>query len=166
MINKKFLIPILFIASVVVVTGVGVYLVSDKSGNDNIGEGSPKIEIIPFEFDAGDISMSAGLYTKDFKIKNTGVGDLKIDSVWTSCHCTTAVLKIGNKTSPMFGMSNNASFWSQKISPGEIAILSVIFDPAFHGPQGTGEVIRVVYLSTNDPQNKKVEIKLLANVTH
>jgi len=53
---------------------------------------------------------------------------------------------------------------SQKIPPWETGFLEITFDPAFHGPQGTGPVVRVVYLSTNDPNNKKTEVKLMANV--
>lgn len=61
-------------------------------------------------------------------------------------------------------MDGGGVFWSQKIAPGETGQLEVIFDPAFHGSQGTGQVVRAVYLSTNDPENKKAEVRLLANV--
>lgn len=80
--------------------------------------------------------------------------------------CTTAVLKVGDKTSPEFGMHDNAAFWSQNITPGETGYLEVVFDPAFHGPQGVGQALRVIYLTTNDPENKKAEARLIANVVN
>jgi len=120
------------------------------------------MEIPQKEYDAGTVSMADGKIKYTYKIKNAGVGDLKISSIWTSCHCTTAKLTIGDKTSPEFGMDKR--FTSQKINPGETGFLEVTFDPVFHGPQGTGPVVRAVYISTNDPNNKKTEVKLMANV--
>ena len=78
--------------------------------------------------------------------------------------CTTARLRVGDKTSGEFGMQSNPIFWSQKIAPGETGYLEVTFDPAFHKEQGTGPVVRVVYLLSNDPQNEKAEVRLTANV--
>lgn len=126
--------------------------------------GTPKIEINPQEYDAGTVSMAAGLVKYTYEIKNTGDGDLNIDKIWTSCHCTTAKLRVGDKTSGEFGMTSNQVFWSQKIAPGETGYLEVVFDPAYHGPRGIGQAVRSVYLSTNDPQNKKAEVRLVANV--
>ncbi|HDZ54119.1 MAG TPA: DUF1573 domain-containing protein [Candidatus Nealsonbacteria bacterium] len=127
-------------------------------------EGQGKIEVNPLEYDAGTISMAAGLIKHIYEIRNNGDSDLKIEDIRTSCMCTTAILKTGDKESPKFGMHNNPKFWSQKIAPGEIGFLEVTFDPAFHGPQGTGPVIRAIYLSTSDPDNQKIEIRLLVNV--
>lgn len=128
------------------------------------GEGRGKIEVNPLEYDAGTVSMTEGLVEKTFEIKNIGEGDLKITSILTSCNCTTARLKVGDKTSPEFGMHTSSTFWSQKIAPGQTALLEVTFDPAFHGSQGVGQNIRAVYISSDDPQNKKVEVRLIANV--
>lgn len=128
-------------------------------------QGSPKIEISPLEYDFGDISIAKGTVKHDYEIKNTGSGDLKIDNIWTSCHCTTAVLKVGDKESPVFGMDGHSFGWSQKIAPGEKGRLEVIFDPAFHGPQGIGAAVREIYLSTNDSQNERASVRLIANVT-
>jgi len=148
----------------------GIIFLTGKSslrGNqndENRDGGAPKIEINPAEYDLGDISMAAGVVKKIFEIKNTGDGDLRIDGIWTSCHCTTAVLKVGDKNSPKFGMGANPPFWSEKISAGESGYLEVFFDPAYHGPQGIGSAVRIVYLSTNDPKNKQSEILLNANI--
>jgi len=126
--------------------------------------GTPKIEIVSLEYNAGTVSMADGLVKHTYEIKNTGEGDLKIKSIWTSCMCTTVRLRIGDKLSPEFNMHSNNSLWSEKIAPGETGYLEVVFDPAFHGPGGTGPVARAVYISTNDPDNKDTELLLLADV--
>lgn len=152
---------------VILITGLVIWgLVSyfSKEHQESYS-GAPKIEINPKEYDAGTVSMASGLVKKTYEIKNTGEGDLKIERIWTSCMCTTATLKVRDKISPEFGMHDSPLFWSEKIVPGQTGFLEVTFDPAFHGPQGIGPVMRAVYLSTNDPQNKKAEIRLMANVT-
>jgi len=148
------------LSCVLVVGGITISLL--HSSPKETHSGMPKIEIPHKEYDAGTVSMAGGKIKHTYEIKNTGTGDLKIESIWTSCHCTTARLTISGKTSPEFGMIRR--FTSQKIHPGETGLLEVTFDPAFHGPQGTGPVVRTVYLSTNDPQNKKVEVRLMADV--
>lgn len=153
------------LVGILIIGGIALALINSLSGSNQEGnQGTPKIEINPQEHDAGTVSMAEGLVKHTYEIKNTGDGDLKIDDILTSCMCTTAILKVGNKESPKFGMHNNPTFWSQKIVPGETGQLEVTFDPAFHGPQGTGQIVRAVYLETNDPQDKRVEIKLIANV--
>lgn len=145
------------------VTFAAIKFSSSSSDNDN-QTGTPKMEISPSEYDMGAISMAAGKIIKTFEIKNTGEGDLKIDSIRTSCHCTTARLKVGETTSSDFGM-DGSTFWSQKIAPGQIGYLEVTFDPAYHGPQGLGSAIRAIYFESNDSQNKQSEVRLIANVT-
>lgn len=155
---------IIFVSIIVLMIGGAVGLFAKSYTSEEKHLGAPKLEIFENEYDAGDILMSGGLIRHTYEIKNTGEGDLKIDKVWTSCHCTTAILKVGDKESPEFGMDGSRAFWSQKLAPGETGQLEVIFDPAFHGHQGMGQAIRVVYLSTNDPQNKRAEFKMSANV--
>lgn len=153
----KIFLPLILIA------GGLVFVLANYSPAEDQG-GMSRIEIDPWEYNAGTVSMAEGLVKKTYEIKNNGDGDLKISSIKTSCMCTTVRLKVGDKTSPEFGMHSNSAFWSQKIAPGEIGYLEVVFDPAFHGPQGTGSVVRVVSLSTDDPQNKEAKIRLIANV--
>jgi len=149
------LLPILLLAGIII-------LFAKNYTPEKNHPGTPQLEILANEYDAGMVSMADGVVKYTFEIKNIGIGDLKIDSIWTSCHCTTARLTVGDKTSREFGMDKRST--SQKIAPGQTGFLEVVFDPAFHGPQGAGSAVRVVYLSTNDSQNKKVEVKLLANV--
>ena len=136
-------------------------------GKSNSGEGG-KIVIDPLEYDAGDISIGGGLLRKTYEIQNAGSGPLKIKNIETSCACTKAVLRVGDKTSPEFSMpghGQNPVVWSTTLAPGQKGELEVIFDPAFHGPDALGPIVRVVYISTDDPQNKEVQVKLSTNVT-
>lgn len=156
--NKK----ILFISlPILLLVGIIVFFVKNYTPEE-VHPGIPKIEIIKNEYDAETISMADGEVKHTYEIRNTGIGDLKIDSIWTSCHCTSARLTVGDKTSPKFGMEKHRTV--QKIAPGQTGFLEVTFDPAYHGSQGTGSVVRAIYLSTNDPENKEMEVKLLAEV--
>lgn len=168
--RKKIKKTLLIVLPLLVLAGLLTFAIvksaknSGSSPPDNSG-GTPKMEISPLEFDAGNISMAAGLFKKDFEIKNTGTGDLKISSISTSCHCTTALLRINGKESNKFGMDGSPAYWSGIIPTGQTGQLEVIFDPAFHGPQGTGPATREIYFTTNDPQNKEAKVTLNANVT-
>jgi len=155
------LIPTLLLGGILGYSWVGKYYSADKVKQVS---GTPKLEISPKEYDAGTVSMAAGLVKKTFEVKNVGSGELKIEGIRTSCHCTTVILELNGKKSPTFAMDSNLPFWSEKIKPGEVAQLEVIFDPAFHGPMGVGQAIRSITFSTNDPDNKKAEITFMANV--
>lgn len=127
--------------------------------------GIPKIEIAESEFDAGNVPIGAGLVKHTYKINNKGYGNLEINNIKTSCMCTQAILKTSQEVSPEFGMHNNDNSWQGVIKPDEEVELEVIFDPAFHGPDATGEIVRLVTFNTNDQDKNKIEIKLIANVT-
>lgn len=133
-----------------------------KLSQEEAGEG--RIEISPLEYQAGRVSMAAGLVKHTFEVKNSGQGDLKISGIKTSCMCTTAKLRVEGEESPEFGMHNNPTFWSEKIAAGQTGYLDVTFDPALHGPAGVGQVLRIIYLSTNDPEQKEAQARLTANV--
>ena len=162
---KKIKKSIVFIIPAILILG-GVAFGASKinfGSSQEEGSGPAKIEINPKEYDAGTVSMAAGLVKKIYEIKNAGDRDLKISNMSTSCHCTTAILTVGDKASSEFGM-NGSAFWSQIISPGQTGFLEVIFDPAYHGPSGLGYAVRAVSFLTNDPKNKKAEVRLNADV--
>ncbi|MDO8424585.1 MAG: DUF1573 domain-containing protein [bacterium] len=151
---------IAIVVGTVLIAGLVVFLPSIKPSTGG------EIKVTPLEYELGDISMAKGLVVKSFEVENVGTGILKLDNIWTSCHCTSAIFKLNGKTSQIFGMpmGSGVSFWSESLSPGEKGDIEVTFDPAYHGPSGTGPVVRGVYISSNDPKNKRVEIKLAANV--
>ena len=105
--------------------------------------------IDPTSADWGQIPMYKGNVTKVFNIKNTGTDTLKLFNIKTSCHCTRAFVTIDGVDGPDFGMSG-VSDWVGEVAPGKQAKLSVVFDPAYHGPNGVGPITRYVSVQTND----------------
>lgn len=110
-------------------------------------------------FDWGNIPMYKGNAIKVFTIKNTGTDTLKLFNIKTSCHCTKAFATINEVDSPRFGMSD-LSAWAGEVPAGKEAKLTVVFDPAYHGPQGTGPINRFVSIETNDKANAKLTFTL------
>jgi len=60
----------------------------------------------------------------------------------------------------MSGVSN----WTQEVKPGEKAIVTAIFDPAYHGPQGVGPITRFVSVETNARGTEKITYTLTGTV--
>lgn len=114
-------------------------------------------------FDWGNIPMYKGNAIKTFNIKNTGTDTLKLFNIKTSCHCTKAYVTINGIDGPRFGMSDLSS-WVGEVPAGKEAKLTVAFDPAYHGPQGTGPINRFVSIETNDRSNTKIILTLTGNV--
>ncbi|MBI2596738.1 DUF1573 domain-containing protein [Candidatus Daviesbacteria bacterium] len=161
--DKKIIIGFVSVTTLILLGGI--FLLS-KSGNSQtiISSQNAKASVDQKTFDWGKIDMKAGNVNKTFTIKNTGTDTLKLTKIRTSCHCTKAQAKIGKTLSPFFGMSSQ-SLWIGEVPPGQEAQLEVIFDPAYHGPNGVGPITRYISLETNDPNNSAVEFTLTANVT-
>ncbi len=113
-------------------------------------------------YDWGDVKLDGGDVEASFMISNDGEEPLKLYSVTTSCTCTTAQWKDVDD-SPLFGMHTKSPYILE-VQPGEEAALSVIYDPAFHGPGGTGQIERTVTVATNDLDNPELSFQLKANV--
>lgn len=107
--------------------------------------GSQKIELSTTSFDLGDINPDEGIRTETFFVRNIGNSLLQITSVSTSCGCTKAEVE------------------SNEILPGEETKLLVTYDPRVH-PNLTGPIKRIVYVQSNDPLLKEVELELTGNV--
>ena len=169
--NKKEWVMGIVLGIILPLAVYGVIKISDagnsSAGNGNPSGGAPKIMVEPMEFNAGDVSMAKGNYTTAFKIRNEGAGDLKISKIITSCMCTTARLKVDGRTSPAFGMpghSSGAPFWQETVKAGGEGELELIFDPLAHGPEAIGPIERFIRITSNDSQNKDLDIKFSANV--
>ena len=113
--------------------------------------------------DWGTINLGGGIVSKSFAIENKGASPLKLYGVKTSCMCTTAQLKTSSQASPKFKMHEKNSYVFE-VNPGETAELIVEFDPAFHGPSGTGPINRTITMNTNDGKNPTLSFNLTANV--
>lgn len=158
--EKRFIVFIVLAVVLIIGGAVAIFIVVQQEK----AAGIPKIKVALEEYDAGTVSMADGLVSYVYKIKNNGSGNLEINNLKTSCTCTTAVIEIANEKSPEFGMHNEGTRWVGKVPAGKEAELEVNFDPNFHGPEGTGNVVRIISFDTNDPQKKEVEVKLTANV--
>ena len=97
-------------------------------------KGTPQPDIIvkPTNRDLGYVGRN-DVINLNYAVVNEGNQDLIVDSLVTSCGCTTAEL------------SNNI------IPPGQRADLKVRFDVGFHQMAPGEQVVRIVWLKTNDP---------------
>jgi hypothetical protein len=118
------------------------------------------------DYDFGVISMEKGNVSKSFIVSNPSENDVRIDSVVTSCMCTTAYIINNNKKIGPFGMPGHGESVpkaNEIIKAGQEMTIEVIFDPAAHGPQGVGQAERFIYLV--DEKGSVLQLKITANVT-
>lgn len=161
--EKNFIIGIVIFT--IVVLGGGVALAAKMATGARVETNSgAQAKVGETTSDWGKVGIAAGNVEKDFTIENTGSAPLKLFNVKTSCDCTTARLSQGTVTSPVFGMHTNSNF-AMEVPPGQKAILKVIFDPAYHGPDAVGPVTRQITVQTNDPSRGTLTFMLTALVT-
>jgi len=91
-----------------------------------------KIDLLATEAEFGTIPNSEPV-TRIFEVRNTGDGVLNITSLSTSCSCTTATVS------------------KDSLEPGDIADLTVTFDPGAHNG-ATGQFMRQVFIESTDPE--------------
>lgn len=103
----------------------------------------PDIAVKPANRHLGTLGRT-DVVNLNYIVVNSGNKDLVIDNVVTSCGCTTATL------------SHNV------IPPGQRADLGVRFDVGFHEIKPGEQVVRVVWLMTNDPDTPVAEARLTA----
>ena len=117
------------------------------------------------KYDFGTVSMAKGLVSKEFTLENQSKDSVKIGEVSTSCMCTEAELKVGDKTAGPFGMPGHGGAPKANliVKPGEKLVVKTIFDPAAHGPAGVGKIIREIYLEEGAGQ--PLILRFSANVT-
>lgn len=153
--------------------GVSVWSSSFKSNTpapllsaQTIGGGVGVLVAEKKSYDFGTISMAEGKVSRTFTVKNTSTTPVVIKKVFTSCMCTTATLITSDGKVGPFGMAGHAPIpeVNKTIAPGEEASVEVTFDPAAHGPSGTGKIRRVVYVEQGG-SDKPLELVFEANVT-
>src|SRR3989344_6646290 len=118
-------------------------------------------------FDFGTISMRNGKVSRVFSVRNNEEEPMMIQSVYTSCMCTEALVtdSLGKKHGP-FGMPGHTSPRTNiTVGAGESVSVEAIFDPAAHGPSGVGLAERSIYLETNSTEKPRIELKFRAVVT-
>lgn len=105
----------------------------------------PRLEVIPSSHDFGEVRLEP--VDKRFQLENRGDDLLQISRVATSCSCTSAEVK------------------DKEIKPGNSTSLTVTFDPTAMDPPIKGEVLRIIYLQSNDPDQEETKIEITANVS-
>lgn len=163
MTEKKILLLVILSSLVILGGGVLLFNKNQPSSSTITASSQAKMETDSKSFDWGEIKLNSGDAKKTFVLKNVGSEVLKLTNVKTSCTCTTAQVEIEGNKSPLFGM-HDLSSWVGEVPVGKSATLEVVFDPAFHGPNGTGPVTRYISVDTNDLQNKTLEFILTGTV--
>lgn len=106
------------------------------------------LEVSPLgRVNLGEVPYGGGIISKSFDIKNTSASTIKLRKITTSCMCTVAKVKLGNKETKFYGMEMNGDLnplLDFDLPARETAQVIFEFDPAAHGPQGIGAVDRVI----------------------
>lgn len=103
----------------------------------------PDIDVV-LAYDMGTV-VKGELAVVDISVRNLGDGRLSVEAVSTSCGCTKATL------TPM------------AIAPGGKARLHIEYDSAAHDSD-LGRIERFIFISSNDPDENDVRIKLTVTV--
>lgn len=107
--------------------------------------GQPEITISDSVIDLGDV-VNGTVLERELSVRNSGQADLIIEAVTTSCGCTQATIE------------------PTTLAPDGSGTLRIVFDSGAHGPELTGQLIRQIFIATNDPQQPEAVIELVANV--
>lgn len=126
------------------------------------GETSSALTTLEKLYDFGTISMGNGRVEKLFEVVNSADQDVALESISTSCMCTTAYLTSAGKEKGPFGMPGHgggATKANEIVKAGESRTVRVVYDPAAHGPAGIGPVDRFIYLTETSGRTLELEIK-------
>ncbi|PIZ63695.1 hypothetical protein COY16_01310 [Candidatus Roizmanbacteria bacterium CG_4_10_14_0_2_um_filter_39_13] len=153
-----------FIIGIVILIGGSYALlnVSDTTSKIEMSE-NVKVATGVTDHDWGTIGINDGKVNATYTITNEGTEPMKLFNIETSCMCTTAQVKVGDNTSPEFGMQSNSQY-TATLPPGETAEVIAVFDPAFHGPSGVGTITRQIMVETNDKSNPQLVFTAEAEV--
>lgn len=160
--NKKFIIGIVLVT--LGILGGGIFLAS-RADSAPATKASSNVRVVVLEtsHEWGTIGLHDGKVAHEFAIASDGTEPLLLSNIATSCMCTTAQLVLGDTVSPEFGMHSRSSY-VMEIPPQKSAHLRVVFDPAFHGPNGVGPITRQVTVATNAADKPELTFILTALV--
>ncbi len=135
----------IFLALAIIVVVVGGIYAAKALKKEPLG---PIISLTPLKNDLGTV-IYGDVATYTIKATNLGDMNLIIRKISTSCGCTKAKIEETDKV----------------IAPGKSADIAVSFDPAVHKDDtDVGELVRIIYINSNDPKNPEVQSELNAFV--
>lgn len=117
---------------------LGISIVLSSCGSNK----PPEIQVEPTSRDLGEIPQEPIELT--YEIRNSGGSNLTISKILTSCGCTEA--EVDRDTIPA----------------GESTTLRVTLDPTEDNLYGN--IVRVIYIRSNDPDNPEIEVEFRANI--
>ena len=165
--KTKTIISILIV--IIFISGVYILGYSIKGGTAGSTQGIStanvsKGSLVAAEkfYDFGTIKINNGNVETKFKITNPTDKDINLESVTTSCMCTTAYIESANGEKGPFGMVGHGgpvSRANEIIKAGESRDIRVIFDPLAHGPAGVGQIDRFIILTDTSGNTLQFEVK-------
>ena len=124
---------------------IGILLLLSSVLLSACASGQSKIVLERERIDVGEV-VNGEIVTRQISVSNKGNANLVIDAVTTSCGCTKATLE------PM------------TIPPGGSGVLHIEFDSGAHGPDLTGDLVRQIFIDSNDPERPELVVELAANI--
>lgn len=109
------------------------------------GAGPADIELAQTSVDLGVVT-NGEVREMSTAVFNRGSAPLLIEAVTTSCGCTSAAVE------PTI------------VPAGGSGTLVVTYDSGAHGPEVTGPVLRQVFISSNDPDDREIVFELRAEI--
>lgn len=150
------------IGAVVLGTILLMVAFSSSSNNENQNATSKPvasaITVTGDRYDFGEIDIFGGKVQTTYILKNEGPDDVTITSAQTSCMCTE-----GEIAGYTFGM-HGSNVKSVTIPAGEEEVVTAVFDPLAHGPNGTGKITRELMLKTNSTESPMVRLMFSGDV--
>ncbi|MEK7068151.1 MAG: DUF1573 domain-containing protein [Patescibacteria group bacterium] len=136
----------------VVLVAVGWYFVNQNTKSVALAEG--RLEISESDYDFGVVGLASVSHI--FRLKNIGAGDITIVKVATSCGCTTAQLRQGNRITAPIGMDHgNLPRTNFTLGAGEEMEVIAAYNPLAHGLENAkGSFQRAIYLKTENPRDE------------
>lgn len=107
--------------------------------------GAPALSLETTNLSLGDV-VNGDIASHEVVVRNLGNEPLIVESVSTSCGCTTATLE------PL------------TIDPGASGVLHIEVDSGAHGPELIGPLVRQVFITSNDPQQPEAQVELTVNI--
>jgi hypothetical protein len=150
--DTKVLIGIIVVTFILIFGGA--LLLSRSSSQSQVLAEVAGLELSPQNYNLGEVPISGGIATREYVVKNTTNGVMRLKKIATSCMCTEAAFEIGDKKTQFFGMEGHGDAnppVNIEIGAGQEAKVIVNFDPAAHGPEGVGPFDRIVWLTFSDP---------------